>query len=104
MVLHGLNAILCMINLCGLEIRLCNFNAICTLGFVELLALVWLQWGYFNAQEFLCITSAPFLYFWLMAQIMFLYLGCAFACCHFARKYFSEDVEDSDIDSEEDDF
>ena len=35
---------------------------------------------------------------------MFLYLGCAFACCHFARKYFSEDVEDSDIDSEEDDF
>ena len=41
------------------------------------------------------------MYFWLMFQIMFLYVLLSFACCHFARKYCSEDVEDSDSSDEE---
>ena len=42
------------------------------------------------------------MYLWLMFQIMFLYVLISFACCHFARKYCSEDaVDDSDSDIDE---
>ena len=92
-----------MINLCRCELKLCNYNIICTLGIVETIFITWLQWGYFNAQESEqgCIAVAPFMYFWLMFQIMFLYALISFACCHFARKYCSEDAEDDDSDESE---
>lgn len=41
------------------------------------------------------------MYFWLMFQIMFLYVLMSFACCHFARKYCDEEAEDSDSSDED---
>ena len=102
-ILHGINSLVTLINVCGLEMKLCCYDAICTLGVIEMIMIVWLQVGYFNAQESEagCIGRAPFMYFWLMFQIMFLYVLMSFACCHFARKYCDDDVDDSDSDEED---
>lgn len=47
--LHSINAIFCLINIAKLEMKLCVFNAVCTLGVTELIAIVWLQVGYFTS-------------------------------------------------------
>lgn len=68
LVLHAINSLVTLINICGLEMKVCCYDAIVTLGVVEMIMIIWLQVGYFNAQESEagCITRAPFLYFWLM--------------------------------------
>lgn len=103
MLLHWLNAMICLLNLCKLETKVCFFNAICTIGIIEMIVIAWLQVGYFNSQEFYCITKAPFMYFWLMTQIMFLYVAISVSCCYFGRKYCAEDADESEESSDEED-
>lgn len=47
--LHSINTFVTLINVCGLEMKICCYDAIVTLGVVEMIAIVWLQVGYFNA-------------------------------------------------------
>ena len=49
MLMHAVNSVFCLINLAKLETKLCFFNLILFLGIAELIAMAWLQWGYFNA-------------------------------------------------------
>ena len=49
-VTHALNVLVCFINLCGLEIKLCNSNFVCCFALYELLILVWMQFAYFKSQ------------------------------------------------------
>jgi heme/copper-type cytochrome/quinol oxidase subunit 2 len=47
------------------------------------------------------MTFAPDLYFWLMGQILLLYIGIAFILCYFFRKFCQnpgDDDEDEDIE------
>ena len=47
---HALNVFVCFINLCGLEIKLCNSNFVCCFALYELMILVWMQFAYFKSQ------------------------------------------------------
>ena len=49
LLLHTINTFVTLINLCGLETKMCRYNAISTLGVIEMIFIVWLQVGYFNA-------------------------------------------------------
>ena len=49
MLLHWMNALLCFMNLCKLETKICFYNAICTIGIIEMIVIAWLQVGYFNS-------------------------------------------------------
>ena len=48
--------------------------------------LVFMQIAYFNSQDDNCLYNAPNLYFFLMGQILTLYLGGAVVLCYFVRK------------------
>ena len=47
--LHGVNIFMCLINLCKLEVKLCNQNAICGFVIFELSMLTFMQVTYFSS-------------------------------------------------------
>ena len=47
--LHFINIIMTLINLCGLEVKVCNGNAICAFSIFEITILVWMQVSYFKS-------------------------------------------------------
>ena len=85
--LHFINILMTLINLCGLEVKICNGNAICAFSIFEITILCWMQVSYFKSQNSNCLTSATDLYVWLMGQILVLYMGMAIVVCHFFRKF-----------------
>ena len=86
--LHGINILMSLVNLCGLETKICNQNAVCCYVLFEMTILVFMQVSYFSAQYSNCITStgAAF-YWWTMGQILAVYIGLAVVICHFFRKF-----------------
>ena len=100
--LHAINSLVCLINLCGLEVKLCNSNMVCCFGIFEMTILVWMQVTYFRSQEDSCMTNAPVYYFWLMLQILVVYLGFVLVICHFFRKFCQDPEEEEDGYEEED--
>lgn len=85
--LHSSNIIMCLVNLCGLETKICNQNAVCCYMLFELAVLVFMQVSYFNSQYNDCFRIAPDLYLWTMGQILAVYMGLAIVICHFFRKF-----------------
>ena len=66
---------------------------------------MFMQFTYFEAQGNKCMTASPDLYFWLMFQILVIWVGFAVIVCHFFRKYCQEEPNPQDIspgDIEED--
>ena len=92
--LHFINIIMTLINLCGLEVKICNGNSICAFSIFEITVLVWMQVSYFKSQDSNCLTSAPDLYIWLMGQILVLYVGMSIVICHFFRKFCQDPEEE----------
>ena len=64
--LHSLNILMSLINLCGLETKICNQNAVCCFMLFEIAVLVFMQVTYFNSQYNDCLRTAPDLYLWTM--------------------------------------
>ena len=75
--LHFTNILITLINLCGLELKVCSGNAICAFSIYEITIcpkkiekyfkiLCWMQVSYFKSQSGTCMTAAPDLYLWLM--------------------------------------
>uniref|UniRef100_A0A7S3CN82 Uncharacterized protein n=1 Tax=Strombidium rassoulzadegani TaxID=1082188 RepID=A0A7S3CN82_9SPIT len=95
--LHFVNLLVSLVNICGLEIKLCNSNMVCCFSIFELTVLVWMQVTYFRSQEDSCMTNAPVYYFWLMLQILVVYLGMVLVVCHFFRK-FCQDPEEEELE------
>ena len=87
MCLHSMNIFVSLINLCGLETKICNQNCVCVLMIGEAGVLVFMQVTYFNSQYKNCIQTAPELYLWTMGQILAIYMGLAIIICHFFRKF-----------------
>uniref|UniRef100_A0A7S3N4K5 Uncharacterized protein n=1 Tax=Strombidium inclinatum TaxID=197538 RepID=A0A7S3N4K5_9SPIT len=95
--LHFMNSLMCLVNLCGMEVKLCNSNMVCCFSIFELTMLVWMQVTYFRSQEYTCMVSAPKLYFWLMFQILCVYIGMGLVVCHFFRK-FCQDPDEEELE------
>ena len=93
--LHGMNMIIALINLTGKETKICTSNCVCVFSIIEVVLLIWMNVAYFDAQVKGCIGPEPVLYFWLMAQILTLYIGLAIVVCHMFRK-FCQDPADGD--------
>ena len=55
-ILHFVNSLMAMINLCGLEMKLCNSNMVCCFSIFEMTMLVFMQVTYFRSQDDNCIT------------------------------------------------
>ena len=47
--LHAANILMALINLCGLETKICNQNAVCCYMLFEISVLVFMQVTYFNS-------------------------------------------------------
>ena len=86
MIMHGVNVCMSLVNLIGVETMLCFQNGVLCLGVYEIGMLVFMQIAYFNSQDDNCLYNAPNLYFFLMGQILTLYLGGAVVLCYFVRK------------------
>ena len=63
--------------------------------------LVFMQVGYFASQAAGGMIEEPILYFWLMGQILALYMTIAIVMCHFLRK-FCQDPDKEEDEEEED--
>jgi hypothetical protein len=85
-VLHATNMLVGMINLCKCETKVCNMNFIVLFLVYEMAVLLWMNVTYFNSQRRDCMSSAPRLYFWVMAQILMIYVGVIIVFCHFFRQ------------------
>ena len=78
--------IVCLINLAGLETKICFSNLMCGFMLYEIGMLIYLQIAYFNSMMLNCLQLAPGLYMWSMLQILTLYVGFVILLCYFARK------------------
>ena len=100
--MHAVNIMMCLINLCGLETKLCNSNMVCCFLIFEIMMLVWIQVSYFNSQSGNCLTGSTTLYLWTMGQILAIYLGMGIIVCHFFRK-FCQDNDEQEVEGQEGD-
>ena len=85
--LHALNVIMSLVNLCGVETKICNQNMVCCIVLFEVTMLVLMQVTYFSSQYNNCLKTSPDLYFWTMGQILAFYMGLTVVICHFFRKF-----------------
>jgi len=96
-IMHLLNTVETLLNLCGLEKRLCGCLAGCIFFGYEITILVYMQVIYFEAQD--CMRQTPLLYFWLLVQILIFYLVLVFSICFIFRKFCGKpEEEESDSD------
>ena len=82
-----MNTLVSLINLTGLEIKLCTSNIVCALFLFEIGMLTFMQLSYFTSMKNNCIEIAPSLYFWLMGQILAVYIGIGTIICYFLKKF-----------------
>ena len=94
--LHCFNIVLALINLSGLDEKVYTANSACYITLFEMVMLTWMQISYFKGQDNQCI-KVPDLYFLLMAEIPFLYLGIIAVLMYVFRKLFRPENE-IDID------
>ena len=70
--MHIVNSLETLMNLTGLEQKICHTYVLTGFFIFELVVLVFMQVAYFEAQE--CITQTTLMYFWLMFQIFVFYV------------------------------
>ncbi len=90
-VLHVVNTGETLLNIFGLEKKLCTGFWACMFFIFECTVLVYMQVVYFEAQELIdgesCMASFPKLYFMLMGNILVFYAGTVVVVCYFFRQH-----------------
>ncbi len=67
-IMHIVNALETLLNLTGLERKLCTSFMMCGFFIFEVTVLIYMQVVYFEAMQIsICITNTSLMYFWLMA-------------------------------------
>ena len=94
--MHIVNSVIGIINLTPLY--KCFWNLLpstVALGLIlyEIGMLMFMQFTYFEAQNASCMSTAPDLYFWMMAMIFIQYVALGVVLCYFVRKI---DIDDTD--------
>ena len=96
MVLHGANSIETLMNLVGLERKLCSGFAACIFLLFEATMVLYMHVVYFSAmpdesEQFDgCIVVAPKLFLWMMGNILLFYVGAVVVICYFFRGFFQD--------------
>ncbi len=90
MILHFINALQTLMNLCGLEKRLCGARSACLFFAMEFTILVYMQVDYFSNLS-VCQPMVPMLIFWLLLQIFFFYFVVVLLICFIFRKFCNPD-------------
>ena len=96
MVMHGANSIEALMNLTGLERKLCSGFAACLFFIFESTIVIYMQVVYFGAMpneaELFdgCINHAPKLFLWMMGNILLFYVGAVVVICYFFRGFFQD--------------
>ena len=99
--LHIVNAIFCLMSLCGLEKRFCISYVLLALVLFDGVVLVWAQTTYFQSQSYNCNIEMADVYFWLMGEILFFYCLTAFVLCYFFRKFCQDPALKKEAEDEE---
>ena len=95
--MHIVNSIVGLINLTPLyKIFWHLLPSTITVGIIlyEIGMLIFMQITYFTAQDNSCMSTAPDLYFWMMAMIFIQYVALAVVLCYFVRKIDIDDTDD----------
>ena len=71
-----------------------NANTACYVILFECVMLTYMQISYFKSQDFGCMSKASYLYFWLMLEILGLYIGSIVVVMYVFRKLFRPSDED----------
>ena len=102
-IMHLVNSVETVLNITGFEKRLCTGFWVCMFFIFESVVIVYMQVVYFTAMpsditmEINCIDEAPMLYFWMMFNILLLYLGSVVVICYFFRGF----CQDPELEKEE---
>jgi hypothetical protein len=102
--MHVVNSFETVLNVTGFEKKLCSGFWVCMFFIFETTIIVYMQVIYFTAMPTdmpmapNCIDIAPILYFWMMLNILLLYLGSAIVICYFFRGF----CQDPQLEKEED--
>ena len=99
--MHIVNSLETLLNLTGLEKKLCGGMILCGFFIFEVTVLVYMQVIYFESMALECMSRSPLTYFWLMGQILVFYLVVVLVVFVFFRKFcqdprFDEDKELND--------
>ena len=99
-ILHSANFVVCLINLTGLNFKLCFANLVLGFFVFEIVMLGWKQLIYFKAQSLQpsCMFETPALYWWQFCQILCIYSSMIGFICSFMRKYFPTEEPQSQND------
>jgi hypothetical protein len=96
LILHAVNSAETLLNLVGLEKKLCSNWMTCIFLFFEGIMVAYMQIVYFNSMADTkknfrgCLELAPKLYLWMMANILVFYLGLIVVICYFFRGFFQD--------------
>ena len=86
--LHCVNAVETLLNLTGLEKKLCTGPIMCVFLVFEVIVLIYMQVAYFEDQR--CFRLATMLYIWLCLNILLFYVVLVVVLCFFFRKFCGE--------------
>ncbi|TNV75970.1 hypothetical protein FGO68_gene7477 [Halteria grandinella] len=103
-VMHIVNSLETILNVTGMEKKLCTGFWVCMFFIFEMTVIVYMQVVYFaampsdvNLAKPDCTDLAPMLYYWMMFNILYLYLGGAIVICYFFRGF----CQDPELEKEE---
>ena len=96
-VMHLLNALETMMNICGLEKYICGCKLACCFFTYEVGILVYMQMIYFANPK--CSTEVPLLHFTLLANILVFYIFVFGGVCFVFRKFCPPPEYDSETSS-----
>lgn len=85
---HIVNALVCLLCFCKLDVRFGNGWAMFGIILFDLIVLVWGNTTFFQAQNLNCIVdqNTMITFFWLGFEVMFYYILTIFLLCYFFRK------------------
>ena len=62
--------------------------------------LAFMQISYFQSMKVNCIELVPSLYFWLMVQILAVYIGIGTIICYFLKKFCKDPTEEENLETD----
>ena len=101
LILYIINFFFSLMALFGLEKKLCNTCWLTIFIVFDGVILFFAQNTYFKSQMTNCMATVPQLYFWLMSQIMLVYVLAVFMICWLFRKHCQDpNMEEVENDQE----
>lgn len=103
-IMHCVNSLETILNIFGWEKKLCTGFGVSMFLIFETTVIIYMQVIYFNSMPVdtesdadNCMLVTPYMYFWMMANILLFYIGSVVVICYFFRGF----CQDPQLEEEE---